>query len=393
MILAKPTLNISLQEHTDNVISEARAVLASWPYVVDKYRSLTGKDLQKRVVTAATYHDVGKEHSNWQGACQKDHEIFQRTLRENDMFHLRNANFRHEIASLLDPKLGQLSDPVKVAIAAHHGKLAEDAAHRWEQHGEISLALWSHFKGIKNKVTRDSGAKDEKLRHAILSRYEMSGPRSLLQLADHRASARESSQSVPDWKSFEYTFPFDSKRGVQSLLDDFKDQPFTVLRAPTGSGKTDTALLWAQHQINIKRADRLVIAMPTRFTSNSLAVSVTKHLSQTGLYHSSAWFERTKNKTALSKEDRDWIVKEQTLARLFATPITVSTIDHLCISLTATREDHHAIFFNLAHSCVVIDESDFYDEFTELNIVVLLKVLRLLKVPVYSCPQPCPTQV
>ncbi|NJM54489.1 MAG: CRISPR-associated helicase Cas3', partial [Blastocatellia bacterium] len=63
-------------------------------------------------------------------------------------------------------------------------------------------------------------------------------------------------------------------------------------------------------------------------------------------------------------------------------PFTVTTIDHLCISLTGTREDHHAIFFGLAHSCIVIDEADFYDDFTQQNIVTLLRALRILKVPV-----------
>ena len=44
--------------------------------------------------------------------------------------------------------------------------------------------------------------------------------------------------------------------------------------------------------------------------------------------------------------------------------------------MTGTREDHHAIFFNLAHSCLVIDEADFYDDFTQQNIVMLLRALR-----------------
>ena len=56
-------------------------------------------------------------------------------------------------------------------------------------------------------------------------------------------------------------------------------------------------------------------------------------------------------------------------AKHFETPVTVCTIDHLLISLTHTKEEHHAITFNMAHSCVVIDEADFYDEFTQANIL------------------------
>lgn len=380
--LAKPTLDISLQEHTDHVVAEARAILASRPFVKEKYHQFTGKDMEKRVLTASKYHDVGKQHPRWQEACRKDHEIFCQTHQAAKMFHLRKANFRHEIASLLiDPKLNGLSDVVKAAIGAHHGKLSEDVADKWEDPNQGGADLWRLFKGIKNQVCfHDPPTK--RLEEAVLKRYEYAGPRSYLQLADHRASAREEGQELPALKKFDYRFPHTSKRGVQHVIAQLQDEPFAILRAPTGSGKTDAALLWAQHQIRTGRADRLVMAMPTRFTANALSVSAVKNLSKVGLYHSSAWLQRLRNGQIPSTKSNNLILKEQQLARLLETPITVTTIDHLCISLTGTREDHHAIFFNLAHSCVVIDEADFYDEFTQWNIVVLLQVLRLLQVPV-----------
>ena len=213
-------------------------------------------------------------------------------------------------------------------------------------------------------------------------RYEFSGPRCYLQLADHRASAKEDGQQLPHIKSFEYNFPHASKRGVQLIVPQLQEESFAILRAPTGSGKTDAALLWAQHQIDSGKADRLVIAMPTRFTANALSINAAEHLSQIGPYHSSAWFKRIQKTEDDSTTQKSFINKEQQLARLLETPITVTTIDHLCISLTGTREDHHTIFFNLAHSCVVIDEADFYDEFTQHNILILLRTLRLLKVPI-----------
>lgn len=73
---------------------------------------------------------------------------------------------------------------------------------------------------------------------------------------------------------------------------------------------------------------------------------------------------------------------QQKMANLLATPITVCTIDHLLMSLTFTQENHHLICSNLANSCVVIDEADFYDDFTLANIIFLLKVLHNWKVPV-----------
>ena len=57
-------------------------------------------------------------------------------------------------------------------------------------------------------------------------------------------------------------------------------------------------------------------------------------------------------------------------------------LNHLLIALTATSEDHHAIYFHLANSAVVVDESDFYDAFVQANLTILLNTLRLLDVPV-----------
>src|SRR5262249_38061566 len=163
-----------------------------------------------------------------------------------------------------------------------------------------------------------------------------------LQLIDHRASAFEQGEALPPLIPFSYRFPYIQKRGVQLVIEELWDEPFAILRAPTGAGKTDAALLWAQHQIDCERADHVVIAMPTRFTANALAISTVENLSATGLYHSSAWYQRLKDKKHPTLTEKRFIDKEQELARKLEVPCAVTTIDHLCICLTGTREDHHA---------------------------------------------------
>lgn len=116
--------------------------------------------------------------------------------------------------------------------------------------------------------------------------------RGLLRFADHRASAKEDGEFVPQLSFFDYHFPFDDKRGIQKLVEDNWANEILLVRAPTGAGKTDASLLWASRQIAAHKADRLVIAMPTRFTANALSVNVASTLSDTGLYHSSAWYSK-----------------------------------------------------------------------------------------------------
>jgi len=387
-ILAKPS-GILLKTHVRNLLDQAEAAFKQRDFVVEKYREMTGNDFELAVKDSARWHDAGKSDEQWQSACQKDFDAYQ-LLNEKQKKNFRGENLRvagirHEIASLeIVQKRGvDLPFSVKAAIAAHHGKLSHRHRHRWHDDRESFNQFWREFINESDSLRLS----DEKsFEQAILKRYKVAGPRAWLQMIDHRASAFEDGQELPPLGTFTYEFPHDEKRGVQLEIEKLWDEPFAILRAPTGAGKTDAALLWAKRQVEMKRADRLVIAMPTRFTANSLSIAVTqenfKNLGDSGLYHSSAWYQRIKNKRHPTREEKSFIDKEQELAQKLETPLTVTTIDHLCICLTGTREAHHAVFFGLANSCVVIDEADFYDAFTQENIVVLLRVLRILKVPV-----------
>ncbi len=392
-LLAKPS-GITLQEHVNNVLEEGSYIQKSFPITFKKYFQLIQKDLGKRLNGAIKFHDAGKAHPIWQNACRKDYELYRKWSELNkDSFqqfsknnkdlagkNLRLSGVRHEIASLDKHFKDGFSQPVKVAIAAHHSKLSRKHENRWTDYssGINSSKLWSEFVGL-NGCFRNY----HEFKEAVLKHYEFSGVRAYLELADHRASAREDENIVLDFTPFSYHFPKEwEKRNVQKLAEQFSDDELLLLRAPTGAGKTDACLLWASKQIKSGKAERLIIAMPTRFTSNALSINVAETLSETGLYHSSAWFTKFQKGIKSGEIDKEFAKREQELARQLLTPVTVCTIDHLLMSLTLSREEHHSIVFNLANSCVVIDEADFYDEFTQANILTLLQALKELKVPV-----------
>lgn len=408
--LAKPSRRrITLAGHTQRVCDEAARVASARSFVCRKYQQRTGGDLAVLLHESALWHDAGKRHERWQKPCQEDYRESVRTKKDCGS-RIRRAGIRHELASLKFMREANVGLPLTVnaAVAAHHSKLSRRHENRWKDKDEpLFEVFWDEFMSASKQFR--IGVKSDYER-AINERYRFAGARALMQLADHRVSAAEEDEILPPLETFKYEFPHrdavghPSYRGVQKEVKKFWDEPFAVLRAPTGAGKTDAALLWAQHQVEQERADRLVIAMPTRFTANALAIATTKNLSATGLYHSSALYTRTKDlhdpRQTHEETESDapvfdclhgdfkvsqierFIDKEQELARRLETPVTVTTIDHLCIALTGTREDHHAIFFNLAHSCLVIDEADFYDDFTQQNVVMLLRALKALEVPV-----------
>jgi len=396
-ILAKPS-GITLEQHTKDVMSEGKLLLGHAPFIVQKYTKRVGKDLLVRLERVCQYHDLGKGSLQWQLACQKDYEAFLKWQSQNDGtfkeyskkeysgVNIRMAGVRHEFESLRLIKNTKLPLPQQVAIAAHHGKLGLNFEDRWIN--EKMTDFWTAFRSESNRIIEQNSLEIIANKH-----YEFAGPRGLLQLADHRASAKEDGDFVPDFSSFHYQFPHKEKRGIQKLVENHWKDDLLLVRAPTGAGKTDASLLWAQLQIENKRADRLVIAMPTRFTSSALAINVAENLSDTGLYHSSAWVVKFQEQVEAGVIEKQKAEKIHEFARLLQTPITVCTIDHLLMALTLTREDHHLISFNLANSCLVIDEADFYDDFTQANIMVLLEILKYWSVPVLLMSASLPESV
>lgn len=387
-VLAKPS-GITLEKHQADVISEGKVLVRHYPFTFKKYLRTTGKSLERRLELVSRLHDDGKKYEKWQRACHLDYrsyliwrQKFGGTFQEYAVENpgeagqcLRKAGVRHEFQSLIKNEKKKLPISLQAAIAAHHAKLGFKYEERWVKEG--AKRFWKTFQIESNRVIEKL-----KLSEVAKLQYEFAGPRGLLQLSDHRASAIEDGEFVPDYNSFAYDFPHSEKRNVQKLVEQYWQDDLLLIRASTGSGKTDASLLWASKQIKNNRADRLVIAMPTRFTSNALAINVSENLSSTGLYHSSAWFNQFQDDVKSGEITRKEANKIHEFARLLQTPVTVCTIDHLLMSLTLTREEHHLITFNLSNSCLVIDEADFYDDFTQANILVLLEILKYWKVPV-----------
>lgn len=388
-ILAKPS-GITLGQHRSDVVSEVSDICQIFIGTCEKYKKLTGKDLAMRLSVSAKWHDNGKACPKWQEACRKDFQNYQLwkhnhptcsfkeysyEKRNEAGCHLRNVGIRHEFYSLKEAVVTNMPIPILAAIAAHHGKLGLGFEDKWTSCPSFKQ-FWNEFRKTSNDISEK-----ESLALVCDKLLEFDTIRGLLQFADHRASAKEDKEPVPGLNCFNYRFPFENKRGIQKLVEDNWNNDILLVRAPTGTGKTDASLLWASRQIAAHKADRLVIAMPTRFTANALSVNVAATLSDTGLYHSSAWYSKY-SKVQNGELDMKEALAQQKMANLLATPITVCTIDHLLMSLTFTQENHHLICSNLANSCVVIDEADFYDDFTLANILFLLKVLHNWKVPV-----------
>ena len=217
--LAKPS-GISLAEHTLHVKQEAAYIIEKLPFLSSKYQHLCGGDLGHDLRLASKYHDWGKCFEKWQTACKKDYQIyldwrkgegllasdftaehyrmFEASMRKAgkkagpNIFH---ACLRHELASLdyINEAQIALSESIRSAIAAHHGKLSFRHKTRWRKDGMSSdidsrgpfARYWDEFEALSDEVS------DESLTYVVKKRYEFAAIRTLLQLADTRASRKE----------------------------------------------------------------------------------------------------------------------------------------------------------------------------------------------------------
>jgi len=151
--------------------------------------------------------------------------------------------------------------------------------------------------------------------------------------------------------------------------------------APTGSGKTEAAMLWGLRQIESGAVKKLLFLMPTMVTANGLHRRMNEffyeqHGHYVSLVHSTADLIRSQS-TSVHLDDTDGASRIDAHSlrdpHLFA-PVTVGTIDQMLV--TAMHSGRWAMkTLAAANSAIVIDELHAYDPHTAGLVMLLLKQL------------------
>ncbi len=163
-----------------------------------------------------------------------------------------------------------------------------------------------------------------------------------------------------------------------------------VAIAPTGSGKTEAALLWAA---NKGAFDKVLYLLPTRNTSNALYLRLAKYLNieksdtenavnNTAVVHSSAKLFRQNEAEKKEKEsgeindgstDFNYLIYLREQA--FFKPVTVSTIDQM-LTMGFNAGEWELRTFHLLNAKVIIDEVHAYAPYTLGLLVATIKYLK-----------------
>jgi len=161
---------------------------------------------------------------------------------------------------------------------------------------------------------------------------------------------------------------------AQKIASEIKGNLFLI--SPTGSGKTEAALLWAANQ----GPRRLIFLLPTMATSNKMLLRLSDEKlcgpNSVNLHHSVAAYLR-------SDPDGPYYNPKEfadLYAKTFHNPITVATVDQLLFHLyNYGRWD--SILFNGLMGSIVIDEVHAFDPFTTALIIETINELGRYGVP------------
>ena len=166
-------------------------------------------------------------------------------------------------------------------------------------------------------------------------------------------------------------------RQIQVLVDELPNDPgLTLIEAPTGSGKTETALAYAWRLLESQQADSIIFALPTQATANAMLERMEKlapvlfDQPNLVLAHGNSRFnerfqlirQQGKNLQGENAWSQccEWI--GQSRKRVFLGQIGVCTIDQVLVSVLPLR--HRFVRgFGVGRAVLIVDEVHAYDRY------------------------------
>ena len=383
-ILAKSNPRQTLIEHSRDAVEHLlrfTTMFSSQIENVAKTAGISQEELSSRLFAAVWLHDIGKASRDFQA----------RIKGESNALGIYHALLSTPFVLAAVPSMGSIPYEA-AAVMSHHtpyysglyGDIETNlkACYLWD-------AAWEFYQMLPAEHHRlfgydypfpllepnqwNSRALVSVVRDAV-SDYPPSKAREIFGLliaAIHYGDWLSSGHRV----GWIYTIPNLTKR-VQGSLQKYKDAPkdtfasrvapgiqsraaaakgHLLLIAPTGSGKTEAALLWASNQ----RPKRLIYLLPTRVTSNAMYNRVQEYVDDlAGLAHGTA---------GLVIGEKEGYDSEAFQSRLyhstFMQPATIATVDQVLLSKFNWNQ-WGLVETNAMQSAIIFDEIHAYDLYT-----------------------------
>lgn len=400
-ILAKSDPPQSLEAHLQDVENQILKLLTPARLNAFKNIGIESEVAEKLCVTVARFHDIGKATKEWQANVTTGNRLPQHSLTSfwAVLWVLGITNIEHV------EQIDWTDAAIALAILAHHGQLHR-GSFQTENHNSTITPVqdeWvrltaklgmQNLPGLVNNansrilctfIAKFKGKVVEWTKH-----YQFRALYCLLLTllidADHQASALQNGNTEINklgilhspnmkWAASEFQNHVANADGSQLCAI-----------AACGAGKTAAALMYAAKLYQNQKIDRVIFCLPTRFTSNAIMRDLTNpkkygyNRRDVALIHGEA-LAVLQNEIGKRNDDEELTDtrEEDELRRYglrFEHAITISTIDHMLMSLYHGYKFSDRAFGNMLSSLVVVDEVHAYDT-TILN--ALKDGLRILE--------------
>lgn len=414
-IIAKSEPRTSLVKHINDCLKIANCLKKSFPAVTQ----IVNNDFWNLLELCIIFHDLGKSHKEFQNLL-------------NEIPNEWKGN-RHEIFSL--PFIEglntneELKQVIRLVVAGHHksfsdlydklkNKFYPEDPEIWESYGvEPNTFQKDFFKYIpsnlvetllltehKIKLVNISEVKDpaKLLRNYLRKPYSLNDKDFFLLLllfgalkqSDHLGSAYIEdipNLEIPDFRIKEKGFTFHYHQlEASAVLGNI------IVNAPTGSGKTETALLWLESQIIKTGQGRIFYVLPFTASINAMyeRLQVDLGKEKVGLLHGklSEYLNNYFEDLQYTAGRRMEIIKElKAQFRTVVTPVKVITPFQLLKHLFGLKEFEKGIF-EWVGSYFIFDEIHAYDPGVFAQIIVFLEfVTKYLNAKVMIMTATMPT--
>ncbi|WP_020537508.1 CRISPR-associated helicase/endonuclease Cas3 [Lewinella cohaerens] len=390
----------ALLEHTDTVVEYWRELHKSY---VDELP--VRDDFWKLSFLAALFHDSGKITGNFQERITKRvkhwdnhirHEFFSgvllwaanRDVFAKDILPLM-AVFSHH--KPLTDELFKKNNGLEKALQLNEielTELLEELAYRIEQQ-KVDFLIFPNlakglaritttkqlYKSFKSVYNQSVDLKQEDRRtyifyKALLNTADWSGSNHGLLGGELSTSENELRGKIIQKLIAENKPEIAAKFHWRKFQLASKQQVGHVLAiAPTGSGKTEAALLWAAQK---KEREKIIYLLPTRVTSNAIYNRLQQYFGkeETAVIHSSAFFYRKE----LDEEDR-YHKGDYLMDKTFFRNVNVCTIDQV-LTQGFNLGYWELKTFHTWKSWIIIDEIHLYAPYTLGLIISTIEYLK-----------------
>lgn len=285
-VLAKSKPEVSLAQHIDDCLN----IWQQLPYCFSRLPIQNVSEFWSVLRDALVFHDTGKSHREFQRI------LYGKTSALKTWFHQR-----HELFSLFYIHQSSLSDKEKrmlyYVVAGHHKSSEEILSHCGQMY-DVDYSGFGDTEGVLSydaECTKLFKVKTWKILTSYGFSQESSNSFALLPLlneiyqhpihpdeadyiwrlllvgmmkqCDHLASAGIKKLHRFSDADFSFLFKYPLYTHQQNS---YTAQGNAILSSPTGSGKTETSLLWLKHQLDIQGEGRVFYVLPYTASINAM---------------------------------------------------------------------------------------------------------------------------